>query len=436
MSMDDIRYLMSNTEFDGAMDVAVANIEALCTPWPVPKIEAIYNIPIMGSIVQLATQNSEVDPMAILATFLCWFGATIGSIPHINVGETKHPPRLYIVLVGASSRARKGTSERPIRRLFKMAEELACIPPLNVTNGPLSSGEGLIHAVRDPSNDKNNIDPGVIDKRLLCIEQEFGNVFKTSRRDGNTLSCTIRTTWDGGTISPLTKQNKICATDPHICIIGHITQAELCRLIRDTDLWNGFANRFLWVCVQRKQLVPFPQPMDPICLNAIAQELANIIILARTRTNIGFTEDASRLWNESYANITEELPGQLGAITARAEAQVLRIAELYALLDEKETIDLTHLQAALAYWQYCSDSVKFLFGNSNIDPDVEKILQALASGKKTTTELHGLFSGHKNGDSLRNILQQLQMNGKIISHAEGGGKRNGRPTNIWELVIR
>ena len=40
----------------------------------------------------------------------------------------------------------------------------------------LSSGEGLIHSVRDPAGQ----DPGATDRRLLVIEPEFVSVLKTS----------------------------------------------------------------------------------------------------------------------------------------------------------------------------------------------------------------------------------------------------------------
>jgi hypothetical protein len=30
----------------------------------------------------------------------------------------------------------------------------------------------------------------------------------------------------------------------------------LLRLLKDTEAFNGFANRFLWICVRRAQLLP------------------------------------------------------------------------------------------------------------------------------------------------------------------------------------
>ena len=57
----------------------------------------------------------------------------------------------------------------------------------------LSSGEGLIWAVRDP----NGQDAGVADRRLLVIEPEFVSVLKAVGREISTLSPTLRSAWDG-----------------------------------------------------------------------------------------------------------------------------------------------------------------------------------------------------------------------------------------------
>ena len=78
--------------------------------------------------------------------------------------------------------------------------------------GGLSSGEGLIHAVRDPTVDTiarregkrvvdyetQTTDAGVEDKRLLAVEGELSQALQWAGREGNTLSAIIRLAWDGG----------------------------------------------------------------------------------------------------------------------------------------------------------------------------------------------------------------------------------------------
>jgi hypothetical protein len=411
-------------------------IEQEIAVWPELSNDAVNKVSIINDIINVITNDSEVDPAAILFTLLCGFGAAVGSVPHVKIGDTNHSSRLNSVLVGSSSRARKGTSERPIRILLDLAHKRAGIEQLTITPGPLSSGEGLIYSVRDACKDGSQIDPGVHDKRILCVESEFANVFRACKREGNTLSCTIRTVWDGGTISPLTKNNRICATDPHICILGHITHEELNHLLNNTETWNGFANRFLWVCVQRKKTIPLPMPMNESIVLALADELGKILVFARGQRDLNFTSKAKALWNEKYFELSRDIPGKLGVVTSRAEAQTIRIALTCALIDAQKMIDVHHLEASIAIWQYCNDSAKFLFGHANADPDLEKILQSLSTHPMTTSELHELFNGHKKAADLNKLLMQLQMSGKVIGEQAGGGYGKGKGATTWSIVTK
>ena len=51
------------------------------------------------------------------------------------------------------------------------------------------------------------------------------------QRQGNTLSTILRSAYDGKDLDPLTKNSKISASSPHICIVGHITEQELRTLL-------------------------------------------------------------------------------------------------------------------------------------------------------------------------------------------------------------
>ena len=73
----------------------------------------------------------------------------------------------------------------------------------------------------------------------------------------------------------------------------------------------------------------------------------------------------------------------LGAITARAEAQTLRLALIYALLDGADEIDRVHIEAGLAVWDYCKASARFIFGDLTGDTTADAILRALRSAGAT-----------------------------------------------------
>lgn len=66
------------------------------------------------------------------------------------------------------------------------------------------------------------------------------------------------------------------------------------------------------------------------------------------------TESVWESWEAVYEALSADKPGLFGAVTARAEAQTMRFALLYAVLDRSRTIDRAHIEAALALWDYAS----------------------------------------------------------------------------------
>lgn len=297
---------------------------------------------------------------------------------------------------------------------------------LAITPGPLSSGEGLVYAVRDPSDALDEkgepIDPGVEDKRLLVVDGEFGAALKAAQRDGNTLSAILRAAWDHGNIAPLTKNNRIRATDAHINFVAHITLEELRKLLESGDLWNGFANRILWAAVRRSAPVPRPRPITKEDLARMAKRLSEALMDGVTCGEMNFDSEASDLWDSRYLKLTEDHSGALGAVTARAEAQVLRLALLHAVMDPDATdIGVPHLRAAIAIWEYCLASACYIFGDAEADPEVIKLLAALSERDMSLTDINGLFSGHKGKSAIKALLDRLQATGRVTLREEGGG---------------
>ena len=70
-----------------------------------------------------------------------------------------------------------------------------------------------------------------------------------------------------------------------------------------------------------------------------------------------------------YPSLSEGKPGLLGSMTAWAEAQVLRLACIYALLDKSHIVKKHHLLAALAVWERCEASAKYIFRGQDRRPD-------------------------------------------------------------------
>ena len=352
------------------------------------------------------------------------YGHNEGKGPYMYVGETIHPPRLFAVICGNSSKARKGTSRYPVEKLFsrehcKPAHITAWGLPAPVRNsgGPLSTGEGLAHQVREESEEERERrrklnpnepfrDPG--DKRLLIQDEEFASGLACTKREGNTLSMGIRCFWDSGDYSPLTKNNPITVKGAHICILTHITMQELSVLLGEVQAFNGFGNRFLWICARRSKLVALPPRMAMDTLAPLQNEIWRLVGHAQRCGSMSMTSRAKDLWQSIYPELSKEHSGLAGSIINRAEAQTLRLALVYALLDGQCEMEDRHLQAGLAMWNYAQESALYIFGDRAADPLEQKILALLATGKKTGTELNKHFGGHISKEKLQYVLQELE----------------------------
>ncbi len=105
--------------------------------------------------------------------------------------------------------------------------------------------------------------------------------------------------------------------------------------------------------------------------------MAGAVERARTLGRLTMTREAASVWGAVYHHLSAERPGLLGAILGRAEAQTLRLAVIYAALDNSQHIDVAHLHAALAVWQYCEDSAAQIFGEALGDEVADTILASL-----------------------------------------------------------
>jgi hypothetical protein len=416
-----------------------ANVTSEVRAWPELSAEAKRGL--IGEIASLATAHSEADPVAIMLTMLTATGALMGRARFVRVGDTNHHARLFCALVGDTSRARKGTSLGPVQRILGEAERAirakSTLPfpagiPLKIRHG-LSSGEGLVAEIRDKRDEKDEV--ATEDKRLLIVEGEFGAVLRMFQRQGNTLSTMLRTSWDGSDLGVMTKHNRDKATDPHICIVAHITRRELSALLNETDVFGGLVNRIAWGCVRRPKIVPCPRRIDDQDAARLAGELARVTAHSHEHPGeLRMSNSATELWVHVYPELTMDRSGLFGAATARAEAQTLRLALTYALLDGSDRLEQHHLEAGLAMWRYADDSARYLFGgldDIDLDPVTQKILGALARGPKTQTEIVDLFSRNLPPRKLPTVLADLQERGFIAATKRPTA---GRPQTVWQLA--
>lgn len=422
--------------------------EAAPLPWP--KLHPAALSGMAGDFVGLIEPHSEADPVALLVQFLLAFGSLIGRGPHFVAEADRHYTNLFAVLVGDTGTGRKGTSWGQAKRVFEALDETwarDCIA------GGMSSGEGLIYNVRDPTISTKPImaggenigidtfkmvDKGVEDKRLLVFEGEFASVLRAQGRDGNTLSMVIRNLWDTGNARSMVKTAPTRTTGAHVSIIGHITKDELRSCLDGVESVNGYVNRFLWVCTRRSKFIPRGGRLSAADFAPLIRCLRTSVDYARTVGEMTFDGAAGAMWDAVYEGLETGRTGLLAKVTQRASPYVLRLSCLYALIDCSDIVRREHLAAALALWKYCEDSARFIFGERTGDRVSDDLLRALREAEAdglTRTDISNLFGRNVSAGRIGSALASLAEAG--FAHAQSERVEHAkRPVERWFATTR
>jgi hypothetical protein len=394
--------------------------------WPNLSQEALYGV--AGEFVRAVSPYSESDPAALLAHILVTFCAMIGLGPYVQVEATKHRARLFVLVVGRTSRARKGTARDRVEQLFRIVEE-ETYDAIHVDS--LGSGEGLMQHLADRTDKDGNTVPS--EKRALVGEAEFGTFLVASGRDNSILSGTVRKAWEKDRLRHTVRRAPLVVDGAHVNIVGDITLDELNEKMPSLEIANGLLNRFLLVCAERKQTLPRAPRIPDSTFAGIARKVRSALDKARLAAEYSLTPEALALWEPWYRSLPDEA-GLLGAVTARAEAQVTRLGLVYALLDEANTIGEPHMRAAMALWDYCHDSAEFVFGRRLGSRTADSTLRYLRNAHPNglaKAELFDLFNRNVSAADLDAALDFLRRRNLAASVIGESSKRGGRKEERW-----
>lgn len=396
-------------------------LRVLDPPDDAPVLLEAARYGLAGELLATLEPHTEADPAGLLFSFLPAFGNMVGDGPHAVADGATHPGRLNAVLVGETSRSRKGTAWANVKGVLAEADPAWVA---GIASG-LSTGEGLIAALSDEAD---------ADRRLMVVEPEFARTLKVAARDNNTLSPVVRQAYDGGTLRVMTRKDPLIATGAHVSVVGHVTRDELLRHMSETEVANGLANRFLFALVHRRQLLPEGGHPNTEHLSAeigtILREVSDIRLMRRSK-------EATELWREYYAGFAQGSIGLLDAVTARPEAHVLRLSVIYALLDASPVVEVVHLQAAHAVWTYAEESARAIFGDALGDPVADRLLAALKEAHPDGLDLtaqHALFKRNISAQRLELARNLLGRAGLIETVEEP--RSGGRPRVVSRYLAR
>jgi hypothetical protein len=389
--------------------------------WPQEMASEAY-IGLPGDFVRLVELHTEADPVALLGNFLVGTGVLFGREAYAVADGRKHYPVESLLVAGQTGSGRKGTATGRVMPVLEAVEEDFSS---SVLSG-LSSGEGLIKGI-SPAEGAIVL-PGDV-RRFLALLPEFASLLTVMKREGNTLSAILREAWDCNRLRVLTRKEPLDVDNVNLSIIAHVTPEELLNNLTATDRCNGFANRFLVVLVRRSKFLP--EGGGDVNPSPIVTRLHAAVEAAKGRGLIERDSAARALWASEYERITRMREGIRGALCGRAEAHVLRLSLLYALLDSANAIRPEHLQAALSFWEYCERSVEHLFGGATGDVDGQKILNALKSGPMAITDLYRLFGNNREREWIQAKMASLVRSRKVVETVKQGDRKESVPA--WML---
>ncbi|RCW37487.1 uncharacterized protein DUF3987 [Halopolyspora algeriensis] len=395
----------------------------------------------LGSVVRDLAPTSEADPANILASLLAATGVYLGPRPHIRAGDDRHPLLIWPLVIGRTSIGRKGAGYSAAKRLLTAAD--AEFVAANIHSG-LTSGEGLAQVFSDDEDDGATgpdettgtgktgkpsrarlLPPG--DRRLLAFEPEWANVMARMRREGNTLSATLRGAWEGGNLSTLGVNARI-VRDTHVGILTHITPGEFKAKVSGSDLAGGTYNRFLPVFVAQTQFLPAGTGASPELLEHLGNDLRTRLDIGARLGQLTFTHDAAYAWRRLYVEFgghsTDD--GPIEQFLSRAAPNCLRVAGIHAALDGTPHIHPEHLAAAAAFIRYAVASARAIFTAAS--PQRAKlarfIAEAGAQGRARTEISRDCFGGNESKTDIDAWLDQLIERGEITKDIQrpAGGK--------------
>jgi hypothetical protein len=195
---------------------------------------------------------------------------------------------------------------------------------------------------------------------------------------------------------------------------------------------NGFANRILWCAVRRSRLLPNGGRVSEEAMLELAERLRAVALIAASIETMSRSESAERLWESTYHRLAAERPGLLGSVLSRGEAHVLRLSLIYALLDGSAVVQPTHIESAVAVWEYAERSAEFIFGHFVGDPIADRILAGLrARHLASRTDIRDLFKRHRSQEVPNALGSLLRQN---LARFETSRDTGGRPEERWFAV--
>lgn len=373
----------------------------------------------IGRFILATDEFTEANKHARLLDMTVKAGNYFGRTAYIRIGDKRHYMNLFGVIVGRTGLGRKGETGSSSHTAFELLagdwQDGHVIPSI-------SSGEGLIHRLRDsipcklkklrgvyptpPTEEEIVLE--IIDKRCLLESEELDNLLVAASRDGSTVSSIVRQGFDGMPIGQLKANTDIRATKYHFSIIGHVTPQELAAKLLAKDVFNGFANRFIWCPTrrektinlfrksieEREQISNTKERFARECADELEKSAQWLIELQEGDFDLAETDgveinfdqaamDAMASFNDEFNAYLEETA--FADLVVRGMVIVARMALIQAALHRSRVITAQHVDSAIAAWRFYQAGTEIIFAKFvKPDPYSELVKWIASKGERTT----------------------------------------------------
>jgi len=357
-----------------------------------PELDDAVFTGLVGEVLKLHVDATEASIPAIGGALLPMLGAWLGRGVLCRVGDeedgTDFPPVVFTALVGTTSKGRKGTA---VEAAWKFMDKLDPDFAEGNIKGGSASGEDLIHQLKDPEMIEKagvwTLKSGTEDQRLCLTEAEFTRILVAVGRTSSTMSPVLRTAYDRVRALSTSSRSggKAVSTNYHVCVTGAITPNELLAGFDQLAATSGLGNRFAWIWSASDRLMPDGARVPNSELTALADRMRRVargsgaMGLVGPVFELGRSEDVAKRWREGlYAELRGYADADdIGVLLGRASDIVLRIATVYAACDGASEIQMSYLDAGLAWERYSRATVSAVLSGVVETPLAAKVLSSV-----------------------------------------------------------
>jgi hypothetical protein len=373
---------------------------------------------LVGEIVDALAPGTDAAREGLLASLLPVLGAVVPVRLYWNRWQQSQP---FVALIGKSGEGRKSTA------IYRAVDSVGDAIGQNVMNGLLLAGISSGEAIVASMSRRQEAGTAV----ALVLEEEFARVVAARSREGATLDPMLRAAFDGGQLANLRSDSSRVVMAPYwLPALVAITPGELQSLTTVTDVKSGSGNRWLYICVRRRDVrADGSAPILPLELKKAIQSARDA---ASPPPELQIAEDAkARL--EEYDRWVPTVAGMAIDMTQRMAVHALRAAIVQAGVERASTVSAAHVDRAIALADYGRRGLAWAFGPALIGNKDTRLLyrHLVEEGRLRTRAIDReiIRDPIRRQDAIDDLVD------RGLARVERGapGPRGGRPTR--ELVL-